>query len=198
MTTQDFQIVHAIPGRIRVKVGKVKDNGALAAELQHKLSRIRVVQEAAVSPLTGSVIVTYDPRLLESLNSLDVAEPHLLESMHELLALADFLEMSPQDIDTASLEDWFRAHSNGWNPSASSTMARAVETFFGTMNAKVAQASGGWSDLKALLPLALFILGIRSLFMAEKVFLPAWYDYLWFAFGTFIALHPTASTPQQA
>jgi hypothetical protein len=69
MATQDFQIVHAIPGRVRVKVSKVKDNAALAEALQQQLLRLRVVQGAVVNPLTGSVVVTYDPRLLQSLNS---------------------------------------------------------------------------------------------------------------------------------
>jgi hypothetical protein len=198
MANQGFQIVHAIPGRIRLKVGKVKGNTALAEDLQRKLSRISVVQHAEVSPLTGSIMATYDPRLIESLNSADFVAPHLLASLQELLALAEPLGIHPEDVDTASLEDWFQAYRNGTNPSSSSTVAGAVETFFSTLNAKVAQASSGWSDLKVLLPLALFFLGIRGLLLAEKVPVPAWYDYLWFAFGTFIALHPTAAAPKQA
>jgi hypothetical protein len=118
--------------------------------------------------------------------------------LHELLALAKPLGIHPQDVDIAALEDWFQAHSNGTNASSSFTVAGAVETFFRTMNAKVAQASSGWSDLASLIPLVLFFFGIRSLLLAEKVSAPAWYDYLWFAVGTFIALHPTASAPKQA
>jgi hypothetical protein len=183
----------AIPGRIRVKVTRVKDNPALANELQRQLAQMRIVQQAAANPLTGSVLVTYDPHLLESLNSSDLVDAHMLESMREFLALAELLGIRPEGGDTLPLEDWFRAHSNGANPAAATTAAGAVQAFFGTLNTKVAQASRGWSDLKILLPLVLFFLGVRSMLLAEKVPFPAWYDYFWFAFGTFMALHPSTT-----
>jgi hypothetical protein len=198
MATQAFQVLHAIPGRIRVKISKLKDDPALAREFQRKLSHIAVVQEAAVSPITGSVLVTYDPEVLESLNSLDLGGTHLMESLHDLLELAELIGIRPEDVDTQSLEDWYRAHATGANPTSVSTAGGTVSAFFGTLNTKVAQASGGWTDLRVLLPLMLFFLGIRSLLATEKVVFPAWYDYLWFAFGTFIALNPLASGKKQA
>jgi len=194
MAAPDFQIIHTIPGRIRVKIGKVKDNPTLADDLQRKLLAIRAIQQAAVNPVTGSVLVTYDPRLLESLNSLEFGDTSLLESVHDLLTLAEPLGISLGDVDTETLEDWFRAHSNGSKHESSSTVAGSVTAFFGTLDTKVAQASSGWSDLRALIPLTLFFLGVRSLLLVEKVSLPAWYDYFWFAFGTFIALHPHTSS----
>jgi hypothetical protein len=194
MAIQDLQILHAIPGRIRVKVGKLKDNPALASELQQKLEGMRLVREATVNPLTASVLVTYDPRLLESLNSCEFGDTSLLDDVHDLLALAALLGIRPEDVDTQPLKEWFRAHTNGAKPAASSTVAGAVATFFGTLNSKVAQASSGWSDLKVLVPLALLLLGVRSLLLTEHVRFPAWYDYFWFAFGTFIALHPPAAS----
>jgi Heavy metal associated domain 2 len=194
MAAHDLQILHAIPGRIRVKIARLKDNPSLADELQQQLMRIRVVHQAVVNPITGSVLVTYDPHVLESLNSLELGDTHLLDSMHELLALADLLGIRPQDVDTQALEDWFQAHTNEVKPPASSTVAGTVTTFFGALNAKVAQASSGWSDLKALVPVVLFGLGLRGLWLVEKVPFPAWYDYFWFAFGTFIALHPASTS----
>jgi hypothetical protein len=102
MAIQGLQIVHAIPRRIRVKIGKVKGNTALAEELQRQLSRLSVVQDGVGSPLTGSIMATYDPRLLESLHSADVVDPHLLVSLHELLALTEPLGIYPGDVDTAA------------------------------------------------------------------------------------------------
>jgi hypothetical protein len=123
MAIQGLQIVHAIPGRIRVKVGKVKGNMALAEELQRQLSRLSVVQDVVVSPLTGSIMATYDPRLLESLHSVDAVDPHLLVSLHELLALTEPLGIYPGDVDTAAIEDWCHAHSNRTHPSSPSTVS---------------------------------------------------------------------------
>jgi hypothetical protein len=69
-------------------------------------------------------------------------------------------------------------------------VAGAVETLFSMLNTQIAQASNGWGDLQVLVPLSLFFLGVRSLLLVETLPFPAWYDYFWFAFGTFIALHP--------
>jgi hypothetical protein len=190
METEGFQILHAIPGRIRVKIPKVKDNVSLANELQHRLSNLGVVEWCKVNPLTGSVVAHYDPELLASLDTLEFTDPRVLESMHELLALAALLELSPENVDTQALEDWVQAHTNGTHPSASTTVGGAVETFFSTLNTKVSQASSGWGDLKTLLPLLLVGLGARSLLLSQQMVFPTWYDYVWFAFGTYVALHP--------
>jgi hypothetical protein len=194
MVTHDVQIVHAIPGRIRVKIAKLKDHPALADELQQRLAGIPVVQAAMVNARTGSVLVTYDPHLLESLHTLECGNGHLLESVPELLALADLLGIRPEDVDTQPLEEWFRTHTNSTTSAASSTAAEAIAAFFGTLNTTVARASSGWGDLKALLPLVLFGLGVRGLLLAEQVPFPAWYDYFWFAFGTFMVLHPPTAS----
>jgi hypothetical protein len=190
MSTQDFQILHAIPGRIRVKIGKVKDNLPLANELKRKLEGMGVVREATVNPLTGSVVVTYDRRLLESLNSGEIEDTYLIDTMHELLALGEQLGIRPDDVDTQPLDEWFRGHLPASNPETSSPGTGAMGTFFGTLNSSVSPASSGGSDLKALLPLALLLLGVRSLLVTEQLRFPAWYDYFWFAFGTFTALYP--------
>jgi hypothetical protein len=192
MAAHGLQILHAIPGRLRLKVGTLKDNPALADECQGRLARLWMVQQAVVNPVTGSVLVTYDPRLLEAVRAGDLSEfgdMDVLQAMQELLALGHLLGSSPQDVDRNMLEDWLRVHPNGSQPAAT-TVAAAVETFFGKLNTQVAQASNGWGDLPALVPLSLFFLGVRSLLLVETVPFPAWYDYFWFAFGTYIALHP--------
>ena len=191
MAAHGLQILHAIPGRLRLKVGTLKDNPALADECQGRLARLWMVQQAVVNPVTGSVLVIYDPRLLEAVRAGDLSEfgdMDVLQAMQELLALGHMLGISPQDVDRNMFEDWLRIHANGSQP-ATTTVA-AVETFFGRLNTQVAQASNGWGDLPALVPLSLFFLGVRSLLLVETVPFPAWYDYFWFAFGTFIALHP--------
>jgi hypothetical protein len=44
-------------------------------------------------------------------------------------------------------------------------------------------------NLKLLLPLTLLFLGVRSLFTSKEMCFPAWYDYLWFGFSTFVMLN---------
>ncbi|TMA40804.1 MAG: hypothetical protein E6J83_13420 [Deltaproteobacteria bacterium] len=56
MDTADLRTVHAIPGRIRVKVGALKDNAALARELEERLAAEPGVRRAEANPTTGSLL----------------------------------------------------------------------------------------------------------------------------------------------
>jgi len=47
------------------------------------------------------------------------------------------------------------------------------------------------ADLGILLPLALAVLGVRSLLASEKTMLPSWHEYLWFSFSTYFILNRT-------
>jgi len=41
----------------------------------------------------------------------------------------------------------------------------------------------------------LVALGVRGVLAAERLIFPQWYDYFWFAFGTYHALNPSESPP---
>jgi Heavy metal associated domain 2 len=53
--------VHHVPGRLRVRVPKVKGNSAEASLLERRIRAQRGVKNVQTSPLTGSVLVHYDP-----------------------------------------------------------------------------------------------------------------------------------------
>jgi hypothetical protein len=55
------ELLHAIPGRIRLRVPEIKGNPARAREVEQQVGRLKVVRRIEVSPITGSVLVTYDP-----------------------------------------------------------------------------------------------------------------------------------------
>jgi hypothetical protein len=176
-------IVHFLPGRLRVKVDKVRHNAPFAEEIQRTLTALRGVHRVAVNPVTGSVLVHYDPLTMGAL--------HALEALAETLGLC---------LDRAALErleDRLRASANGANSGVPVSLGTGVEAFFGHLNADVAQATGGWGDLRTLVPLTLFFLGLRSLLLAEKVAFPSWYDYFWFAFSTFIVLYAKSPTEEK-
>ena len=70
-------------------------------------------------------------------------------------------------------------------------MGRRISGLIGSLNAGVGRVTGG-VDLKVLLPVTLFFLGVRSLLVTDKLRYPMWYDLIWFSFGTFLALNPMA------
>jgi len=182
MVAQAIQIVHCLPGRVRAKFSRLKGDAALAREMQHTLAAIEGIQHVEVSPTTGSVLVVYDLRLPEWLN---------MEAVGPLMGLADTLGLSLEDMDTEELQSWLCALRNGAHPETSTTLESGVGTIFGSVNSGVARVASRWSDLRTLIPLTLCFLGFRSLLLAEQVAFPTWYDYLWFAFGTYVALHPS-------
>jgi len=56
------------------------------------------------------------------------------------------------------------------------------------LNTRIGNLTGG-IDLKLLLPLTLLYLGLRRLVTDKEAPAPAWYDFLWFGFSTFIMLN---------
>lgn len=56
-----FELCHSIPGRLRLKVKAIRHAEEEARALAFWLSRQAGIREATASPLTGSVILHYDP-----------------------------------------------------------------------------------------------------------------------------------------
>jgi Heavy metal associated domain 2 len=167
-----IKVVHAIPGRVRVKISRLKEEPAFAREIQERLSAVRGIQQVEVNPVTGSVLVLYDRTALESLDSL--------------LSLAAWFSSLFPDLEFGELESWLTSANGNGNATA---LTEHLSSFFGGLNTKVSETTGG-IDLKLLLPLSLFLLGVRGMLVAGKGVFPAWYDLLWFAFGTFFMLNP--------
>lgn len=174
MDSDGLKVAHAIPGRIRLKVPQVRDNPPFATQIEQRLISIPGVQKVVVNPLTSSVLVLYDPAV--------AASPESFQALAEPLSTL-FPGVAVKDLET--LQSML---TNG--TSAVPPLAASVRTFFASLNTKVSTSTGGAADLKLLLPLALFALGIRSLLVAEKRVFPTWYDLLWFALGTYFMLNP--------
>jgi len=178
MTTESdvggIRIVHAIPGRVRLKVAQVRKNPTLASEIQTRLAATPSISQVEVNPLTGSVLMLYEAQ--------DAASPDALRALAEPLAalfpgfdLKDSVARQPSATDGAG---------------AAPSLASDVASFFAALNSEVKQMTGGNADLRILLPLTLFLFGVGGVLMSEKLPLPTWYDLLWFSLGTFFMLNP--------
>jgi heavy-metal-associated domain-containing protein len=53
--------VHALPGRLRVKVAAIKKAPAAAAAAERALRQERGIIDALANPVTGSILIHYDP-----------------------------------------------------------------------------------------------------------------------------------------
>jgi hypothetical protein len=126
-----------------------------------------------VNPIIGGVLVLYDAMALEPFDAF--------------VSLAERFTLLFPELDLREFEVWFAVsgHANG----ADAPLAERLLAIFGSLNAQVGKTTGG-IDFKLLLPLTLFLLGIRGVLVAGKGVFPTWYDLLWFAFGTVFMLNP--------
>jgi hypothetical protein len=179
MATKEVQLAHYIPGRIRIRVSKVKGNASLAEDIRQNFSAIAGIHKVEANPLTGSVLVEYDPQMIGSLGSL--------------IAMVDTFGVLPGGLDPENIEQLVDDLMNGTHKGASQetplSLGSGIAGFFGVLNDEIAKLTGGAADLRALVPITLFGFGLRDLLFSDKITSPAWYNFFWFAFSTFNTLH---------
>jgi hypothetical protein len=168
------ELLHAIPGRIRLRVHEVKGSPARAHEVEQQVAGLKLVRRVEVNPVTGSVLVVYDHE-----DSASIAElGRLFLPGLELATMTTPPDPVP-DVDavTPSVVEGVMHH------------ARAI-------NANLRTTTGGL-DLRVLVPATFVLLGIKTL-VTERKRTPAWYNYFWFAFGTFCTLNRRATSDNGA
>lgn len=69
MEDEDIQIVHAIPGRVRLKIADIKNNPSLVRLIKNRLSAIAGIKRVEGNPITGTVLVQFDPQRVTPLLS---------------------------------------------------------------------------------------------------------------------------------
>lgn len=103
-------------------------------------------------------------------------DPGVLEQLDLHFAIAKALGIAPSELNAEYLEQWYAKEAN-------EVRSSPLESF---------------QNWRLLVPLAFCLLGIRGLLVTDKLAFPQWYDYLWFGFGTYVALNPSATTtPEQ-
>lgn len=168
------RLAHASPGRIRLRVDEIKNDARRAREIEDKLRLVHGVHSVNANPLTGSLLLTYD-------------EP-ALDSMELPFSVAQVLGISLNDLHPDELRLLMSHQGNGSKP-AELSISEGLATGVRGLNTAVRNAVG--MDLPILLPLALALLGFRSLLISEKSLMPSWHDYLWFSFSTYFILNRT-------
>ena len=56
--------VHALEGRLRIKIPEVKGAPSQAREVESHLLMLMGMEEVSANPITGNVLILYDPSLL--------------------------------------------------------------------------------------------------------------------------------------
>ncbi|WP_447984052.1 HMA2 domain-containing protein [Nitrospira sp. Nam74] len=172
----DLRVVHSLPGRTRLKFSELKTHPQRHAHLQQKLTAIAGIDQIDINPTAGSVVLHHDPTAVYSIEFL------------AKVAAAFGLPM----VDATDIGEWLGRLEDGAER-ATFDVHGQLQRVGRTMNRTIGDVSGGRVDGKILIPTLLLLLGIRSLLICEVLVTPRWYDYFWFAFGTYFMLNKPAS-----
>jgi hypothetical protein len=71
MNFEGVKIVHFIPGRVRLRIEKVKHVPQFADSIKQQLNPIPGIRNIVIKELTGSVLIEYDKQALASQQSID-------------------------------------------------------------------------------------------------------------------------------
>lgn len=91
MTTDDFRIVHFIPGRLRARMEKLKKDQKFRETVHEQISNLGGINTVEINQETGSILITYDKELIkqpEHMKQLKTAIKDLFPSVD-----IDLLEM---------------------------------------------------------------------------------------------------------
>ncbi len=171
--TLKVEVVHAIPGRVRLRITELKESPDLASCLGSRFKTVERLNSFEVRPQSNSVVLHYEPTAQSAFSaSLRTLFPQLVDARQRNHPAAQ--GDSPQEQDFAG----------------------TIAGLFATANKNVERATGG-IDLKLLVPVALLTLSVLGMLATavrqRRLPMPTWYDLLWFAFNTFVILNLTMS-----
>jgi len=178
MTADAPKVVHVSRGRVRVKIPRAKNNPAVTHAIHERLAAAPGISHVETNLLTGSVLILFE--------AAEVALEDVMPGVAE--ALGAVLPGLEEEVVAGLL------HPSADGSGPSQPLAHQITGLFGGLNQQLGSVSGGTVDLRVLLPLSLFFLGMGRLVMAETAAFPTWSDLLWFSFGTFVALNPARVT----
>jgi len=163
-----LRLVSHFPGRLRVRAETFRVLPEVASEVVASLSAEPGVREVQSSPVTGSLLVIYEPRELQ------------LPRLVQLLVRAG--ELGGIEVDAS--EDWSKHPTQG---------ARVRETV-SAWNESIQKLTGGKVDLRAAVPGSLAAAG-AAMFLAGRRRIPEWYDLLFWGYVTFTNLNHPGEEP---
>jgi hypothetical protein len=171
-----LQIAHQVPGRIRMKVPSAKGNPAMLEEIQKAFSAIPGIEQVAINPETGSVVLRYDADrhddfhagFAHRFNEHHASPAHHRPPTNEIDALARKIEEEAE---------FLADHSNA---------ARAVVEFCRHCDREIKIATGNVMDLKMVLCVG--IVGFMIFEIGAAAATPVWVTLTLFGLNHFIEM----------
>ena len=179
MMVHGATVVHHIPGRLRVRVRHAKHDPRMLEDLRNFVSGLSGVRSVEINPVTGSMLVHYEPEsqeeiqaLLQAAQQAQAQPPVEDEQPPELFEADELAEKIEREAEFLAAHSELAFH-----------MVNAVKS----LNKEIRAATGNTVDLKVLLPAGL---AVWAFFKAgADVATPLWVTLAIFSFNSFVALH---------
>lgn len=147
-----FEVVHAIPGRIRYFAPLLEDmDKSLPHRIENELSKIDGIKSVNVNPISGSLILTYDDALIKD---------HVVHGIVlKLLGLEKELDYSPE-----------------------STLLKELKLFGRGLDHQIHKSSAGLLDFKTSLMMALVSIALYRIIILRERSIPSGLNLLWWSY----------------
>jgi hypothetical protein len=173
-------VAHQISGRVRLKIPAAKGRPDLLRQIVAAAGSANDIKSVECNPVTGSVVVCYAPEAYKNLASLG----SILGN--STLRVSIEPARPPRGVRSRQARRGQRTEP--------SVAAKAITSFFTSLDREIREATDNEVDLKVLLPLAVGGLGLFTL--RQKATTPLWLTLLIFAFHSFLTLHGVAAVEE--
>jgi hypothetical protein len=175
MTNLKLQIAHQVPGRLRMKIPSAKGNAELLQQIGETFGRIPGIEQVAVNPVTGSIVLHYDTDRHDEFHG----------GLQHHTRHAAFEDPRPPSTEFDSLAR--KIEDEAEFLAQNSVSARAVVDFFKSMDHNIKSATNNNVDLKILLAGGVILFTVFE--VGASAATPVWVTLSLFAMNHFIEMH---------
>ena len=173
LRAQGIELRHRSRGRVRLHYHPLKARAHVGRDLHKRLTALPGIHAVEANHETGNILLHY--------------APEAARSAEFLLKLTEAFGLTLAGDEADAIGEWEVVLEELANGEPALSLAGVQHLW---------QVVGGL-NFRTLVPAALFALGLRSV-ISEAVKAPAWYDFMWFSFGTYVALNTTSPAPTAA
>lgn len=166
------ELVHALPGRLRLRLWWLRDHPGRARPLCEHLTALPGMDTVEVRRFTGSVLCTFDPARLDPGRILRAVAEHTGALVH-----------LPGQASPAEEQALARAaYAEGAH------LARAATSLLKGLDAEVLHFTEGRADAGSLAAITFIAAGAIEVAVTGELPVPPWFQLAWWAFRTFTTL----------
>ncbi len=163
------QLVHASPGRLRLRVRQEDLGSPTLRHAEQSLAALPGVRTVQLNPLARSVVLLYDESATDS--------SELIAAMGRSdIRVTPESERSSGGLGSRPLKD-------------------SIESAISYADNQVHEKSGGFVDLRTLVPIGLAAFAVREL-LAGRLAAAPWYVLLWYSYSSYVNHRRQAERPR--